>query len=144
MQINQTLNLIEKQVSSGKIDAADTSEVLQNLDETRSLLIKEKSVELENLEIVLKKLKTLDGLLEKDGKEPAEIRAQRHEFNLQAEKIKTKIASAELANAKIDEIKQFGIEVVSREALEYGRNKYNEGYLDTKERRMGHLLHHQD
>ncbi len=104
VQINQTLNLIEKQVSSGKIDAADTSEVLQNLDETRSLLIKEKSVELENLEIVLKKLKTLDGLLEKDGKEPAEIHAQRQEFNLQADKIKTKIASAELANAKIDEI----------------------------------------
>lgn len=46
--------------------------------------------------------------------------------------------------AKIDEIKQFGIEVVSREPLEYGRNKYNESYLDTKEHRMGHLLHHQD
>ena len=46
--------------------------------------------------------------------------------------------------AKINDISQHGIEVVAREPLEYGENKYNEEYLRTKERKMGHLLHHQD
>lgn len=46
--------------------------------------------------------------------------------------------------AKIQSLNKHGIEVVDRRALEYGRNKYNEGYLDTKAERMGHLLHHQD
>ena len=46
--------------------------------------------------------------------------------------------------AKIDELREYGIDVVSREPLEYGRNSYNENYLNTKEKKMGHLLHHQD
>ena len=46
--------------------------------------------------------------------------------------------------AKINDIAQHGITVVDREPLEYGENKYNEGYLRTKETKMGHLLHHQD
>ena len=46
--------------------------------------------------------------------------------------------------AKIDDLKRHGIEVISREPLEYGRNPYNENYLNTKESKMGHLLHHQD
>ncbi|HAR79808.1 MAG TPA: GTP cyclohydrolase II, partial [Succinivibrionaceae bacterium] len=33
---------------------------------------------------------------------------------------------------KIDSLSRHGIEIVERRALEYGRNKYNEGYLDTK------------
>ncbi len=45
---------------------------------------------------------------------------------------------------KIDSLSRHGIEIVERRSLEYGRNKYNEGYLDTKAERMGHLLHHQD
>ena len=46
--------------------------------------------------------------------------------------------------AKIDDLKRHGIEGIAREALEYGRNPYNENYLNTKESKMGHLLHHQD
>jgi GTP cyclohydrolase II len=46
--------------------------------------------------------------------------------------------------AKIHDIESHGIEVVDRKPIEYGRNTFNEGYLDTKEKRMGHLLHHQD
>lgn len=46
--------------------------------------------------------------------------------------------------AKIDDIAQHGIEVVSREPLEYGENQFNSFYLQTKEEKMGHLLHHQD
>lgn len=46
--------------------------------------------------------------------------------------------------AKIHDIEQHGITVVDRKPIEYGRNEYNEFYLDTKEHRMGHLLHHQD
>lgn len=45
---------------------------------------------------------------------------------------------------KIKDIEQHGIEVVGRRPIEYGRNKFNEFYLETKELRMGHLLHHQD
>ncbi len=45
---------------------------------------------------------------------------------------------------KIDELTSFGINVTSREPLEYGRNEYNEAYLNTKGSRMGHLLHHQN
>ena len=46
--------------------------------------------------------------------------------------------------AKIHDIESHGIEVLDRKPIEYGRNTFNEGYLDTKEKRMGHLLHHQD
>lgn len=45
---------------------------------------------------------------------------------------------------KIEDLKEHGINVVDREPLEYGRNTYNEGYLNTKEIKMGHILHHQD
>lgn len=46
--------------------------------------------------------------------------------------------------AKIDDLSQHGIKVTAREPLELGRNPYNAHYLDTKEEKMGHLLHHQD
>ena len=46
--------------------------------------------------------------------------------------------------AKINSITKHRIIVDGRRALEYGRNTFNEGYLDTKAERMGHLLHHQD
>ena len=46
--------------------------------------------------------------------------------------------------AKINSITKHGIIVTERRPLEYGRNRYNEGYLETKAERMGHLLHHQD
>ena len=46
--------------------------------------------------------------------------------------------------AKIHDIEHHGITVVERRAIEYGRNEFNEGYLNTKEKRMGHMLHHQD
>ena len=46
--------------------------------------------------------------------------------------------------AKIHDIESHRIEVLDRKPIEYGRNTFNEGYLDTKEKRMGHLLHHQD
>ena len=45
---------------------------------------------------------------------------------------------------KINDIEAHGIKVVDRRPIEYGRNQFNEDYLDTKEKRMGHLLHHQD
>ncbi len=46
--------------------------------------------------------------------------------------------------AKIDDLKSHGIDVVAREPLEYGENQYNRHYLEVKEQKMGHLLHHQD
>ncbi|MGN1280277.1 MAG: GTP cyclohydrolase II [Succinivibrio sp.] len=45
---------------------------------------------------------------------------------------------------KINDIVAHGIHVAGRQSIEYGRNEFNENYLDTKEKRMGHLLHHQD
>jgi GTP cyclohydrolase II len=45
---------------------------------------------------------------------------------------------------KINEISKYNIKVVSRVPIEVGRNKFNEGYLNTKEFRMGHILNHQD
>lgn len=46
--------------------------------------------------------------------------------------------------AKIDDLQQHGIEVVDRQAIETGRNPYNENYLNTKEHRMGHILHNKE
>lgn len=46
--------------------------------------------------------------------------------------------------AKINSITKHRIVVTERRPLEYGRNSFNESYLDTKAIRMGHLLHHQD
>ena len=43
---------------------------------------------------------------------------------------------------KVAEMKKYNINVVERVAIEVGRNKYNENYLDTKEDRMGHWLTH--
>ncbi len=45
---------------------------------------------------------------------------------------------------KIEALERHHIEVTERRPLEYGRNKYNEAYLETKALKMGHLLHHQD
>lgn len=44
--------------------------------------------------------------------------------------------------AKIEDLKQHGIDVVDRMPIETGRNPYNESYLDTKQQRMGHILKH--
>lgn len=41
---------------------------------------------------------------------------------------------------KVEETKKFNINVVERVPIEVGRNKYNTGYLDTKESRMGHIF----
>ncbi len=46
--------------------------------------------------------------------------------------------------AKIEDIIVHGITVTERRPIEFGRNEYNEEYLNTKEKRMRHLLHHQD
>ncbi len=42
---------------------------------------------------------------------------------------------------KVEEMKKYSINVVERVPIEVGRNKYNDGYLNTKENRMGHWLH---
>jgi len=42
--------------------------------------------------------------------------------------------------AKVHALQQLGIEVVERVPLQLGRNRHNEGYLDTKHRRLGHWL----
>lgn len=42
--------------------------------------------------------------------------------------------------AKLDALVKDGVEVTERVGLERGRNPYNEGYLDTKMARMGHLI----
>ena len=46
--------------------------------------------------------------------------------------------------AKIEDITVHGITVTERRPIEFGRNAYNEEYLNTKEKSMRHLLHHQD
>ena len=46
--------------------------------------------------------------------------------------------------SKIEDITVHGITVTERRPIEFGRNAYNEEYLNTKEKRMRHLLHHQD
>ncbi|MEQ6886833.1 GTP cyclohydrolase II [Salicola sp. Rm-C-2C1-2] len=46
---------------------------------------------------------------------------------------------------KVDALRELGVDVVERVALEVGRNPHNETYLDTKRSRMGHWFHtHQD
>ena len=44
--------------------------------------------------------------------------------------------------SKVSELQQLGIDVVERMPLRAGRNRYNERYLDTKRRRLGHWLDH--
>lgn len=46
--------------------------------------------------------------------------------------------------AKVKELQKYDINVNSRVPLEVGRNRFNSGYLDTKEFRMGHMFNHQD
>lgn len=43
---------------------------------------------------------------------------------------------------KIDTMKQAGINVVERVPLNVGENRYNTGYLDTKAKKMGHYIVH--
>ncbi|HHY04673.1 MAG TPA: bifunctional 3,4-dihydroxy-2-butanone-4-phosphate synthase/GTP cyclohydrolase II [Thermoanaerobacterales bacterium] len=42
---------------------------------------------------------------------------------------------------KISGLSGYGLEVVSREPIEIGKNSFNEFYLETKKRKMGHILH---
>lgn len=41
---------------------------------------------------------------------------------------------------KISALRELGIQVVEREPIEFGRNRYNQNYLATKACKMGHLL----
>jgi len=41
---------------------------------------------------------------------------------------------------KLDQLSQYGIKVSARTPLKVGRNPFNEGYLDTKRDKSGHLL----
>lgn len=45
---------------------------------------------------------------------------------------------------KVKALSEAGVEVVERVPLEVGRNPHNEGYLDTKKGKLGHMLSHQD
>lgn len=41
---------------------------------------------------------------------------------------------------KVESMKKAGINVVERVALKYGKNPHNEGYLSTKQSKLGHLF----
>lgn len=43
---------------------------------------------------------------------------------------------------KIDTMKKAGINIVERVALNVGENRYNTEYLDTKAKKMGHFIIH--
>lgn len=45
---------------------------------------------------------------------------------------------------KVKALSEAGVEVIERVPLEVGRNPHNEGYLNTKKGKLGHMLSHQD
>ncbi len=46
---------------------------------------------------------------------------------------------------KVDALKSYGIDIIERVPLHVGRNPHNEGYLNTKQSKLGHWLEtHQD
>lgn len=45
---------------------------------------------------------------------------------------------------KLNALRGYGIEIAGREPIEVGRNKYNNGYLETKKARFHHLLNEID
>lgn len=45
---------------------------------------------------------------------------------------------------KVKALSGAGVEIVERVPLEVGRNPHNEGYLNTKKGKLGHMLSHQD
>jgi len=45
---------------------------------------------------------------------------------------------------KVKALSEAGARVVERVALEVGRNPHNDGYLNTKASKLGHMMTHQD
>lgn len=116
-QANKDLNQIEKLLSSGKVTSKETSDYLKNLGDIQNAINQARNNYASDLENVQKKINALGPAPAEGEKEPADIAKQRKEFNAQADSIKSNIAKADLANAKIDEINNLILKIRNQELL---------------------------
>lgn len=116
-QANKGLNQIEKLLSSGKVTSKETSDYLKNLGDIQNAINQARNNYASDLENVQKKINALGPAPAEGEKEPADIAKQRKEFNAQADSIKSNIAKADLANAKIDEINNLILKIRNQELL---------------------------
>ena len=117
VQADKNLNKMEKQLSSGKVSAKETGDYLKQLGEIQSAITQAKNQYSENLDIAQKKINALGAAPGEGEKEPADIAKQRKEFTAQADSIKSMIAKADLANAKIEEINGLILKIRNKELL---------------------------
>ena len=102
--IYNELDKIEKGLNSGKITTKDTSAYLKDLNSTQDNVMQSKNEDAASLENVRKKLTALGPEPENGQKEPRDIAQKRKEFSSQEDKVKSRIAKADLALARIDDI----------------------------------------
>lgn len=117
VQADKDLNKMEKLLSSGKVSAKETGAYLKQLGELQSAITQAKTQYNENLDIAQKKINALGAAPGEGEKEPADIAKQRKEFTAQADNIKSMIAKADLANAKIEEINGLILKIRNKELL---------------------------
>ena len=103
-KINRLLTTIEKDLRGGKIHSADTSDYLKGFNDIQAYVNDAKSKDEQELSVVQKRIDAL-GAVPKEGEtEAAEIARKRKDFNSEADKLKAKIAEADLINTKIEEL----------------------------------------
>jgi len=117
VQADKTLTQMAAQLSSGKVSAKETGDYLKRISELQSAVIQAKNQYSEDLDTAQKKINALGAAPAEGEKEPADIAKQRKEFTAQADSIKSKIAKADLANAKIEEINDLILKIRNKELL---------------------------
>lgn len=117
-QIEKELNKIEKDIQSHKLSGQDTQSYIKTLSGLHGVITAIKVRGSEELASLQKKITALAAVTAEGETEPAEIAKQRQEFTKQADEIKSRIASADLALGQIDEINTAIMKLRNQKLLE--------------------------
>lgn len=117
-QINQQLSKIEANVTKKTVTKEETVPVIKELSSFHDDLLVVKVQDSTELSNIQKKITALGPTPLEGEKESADIAKQRKEFTKELDTVKARIAKADLALTKIDEINQLILKTRNQELLE--------------------------
>lgn len=115
--INSELDKTETDLNAGKISSKDTMKYVKPLNDTQDKISKERQEDAEALDNIRKRLTALGSAPEAGQKEPKDIAQQRKELSVKEDFYKSRLAKADLAITKIEEINSLILKVRNNELL---------------------------
>ncbi len=116
--IAEDLVQIESTIKKNTISLKGSQEYIKKLSQYQTSLTAEKNIGTNQLENLNKKIVSLSSLTAEGEIEPEDITKQRVELNVVSDNIKSRIASADLALVKIEEINQLIMTLRNRELFD--------------------------